>query len=158
MPYLIDGHNLIACLPDISLEDPNDEAKLVNKLMGFVARERKLCTVVFDGGLPGGTSTMSTRGVKVIFASAQHINADNVIKRRIGAISDPGNWTLVSSDREVLNFARSHRMKRMTSLQFSQELRRVVAAEETRGEEVNPAVNQDEIDELLDAFGGQREP
>ena len=35
MPYLIDGHNLIACLPDISLDDPNDEAQLVNKLKGF---------------------------------------------------------------------------------------------------------------------------
>ena len=94
----------------------------------------------------------------MIFASAQHTNADNVIKRRIGRISDPGNWTLVSSDHEILNFARSHRMKLMSSAQFSQELGRAVAVEETRGEEVNPAVTQTEIDELLDAFGGQKEP
>jgi S-adenosylhomocysteine hydrolase len=34
MPYMIDGHNLIGKLPDISLDDPNDEALLVQKLAG----------------------------------------------------------------------------------------------------------------------------
>jgi len=29
MPLLIDGHNLIGQIPDISLSDPDDEAKLV---------------------------------------------------------------------------------------------------------------------------------
>ena len=54
MPYLIDGHNLIACLPDIDLDDPNDEARLVNRLKGFAAKARSKCIVVFDHGLPGG--------------------------------------------------------------------------------------------------------
>ncbi len=32
MHYLIDGHNLIAQISDISLDDPDDEAKLVLRL------------------------------------------------------------------------------------------------------------------------------
>ena len=41
MNYLIDGHNLIGQLPDISLDDPNDEALLVQKLSGFCAANTK---------------------------------------------------------------------------------------------------------------------
>ena len=155
MPYLIDGHNLIAQLPDIDIDDPNDEAKLVNKLKGFVARAKTKCTVIFDGGLPGGHSSMSTRGVTVSFAAAQHSSADDLIKRRISNIKDAPNWTLVSSDRELLNHARSRRMKQMTSVQFAQLLNQRSAIEETRGEEIHPAISADEIDELFDAFGGE---
>jgi len=158
MPYLIDGHNLIAHLPDISLDDdPNDEARLVNKLKGFAARTRKKCTVIFDHGLPGGSSSMSTRGVTVVFAAAQHSSADDLIKRRIGKIRDAPNWTLVSSDRAVLNHARSHRMKQMTSVHFAQLLNRRGALEETRGEEIHPSVSPEEVDELFDAFGGEQD-
>ena len=59
MTYLIDGHNLIAQFPGMSLDDPNDEAMLVQKLSGFVARSKRRCVVVFDYGLPGGKSRMS---------------------------------------------------------------------------------------------------
>ena len=157
MPYLIDGHNLIACLPDISLDDPNDEAKLVNKLKGFAARTRKKCIVVFDHGIPGGSSTMSTRGVQVVFAAAHHSSADDLIKRRISRTNDAPTWTVVSSDHEVLNHARSQRMKQMSSAQFAQSLRRTSRVEETRGEEIHPTVSEEEIDELYQAFGGESE-
>ena len=59
MPFLIDGHNVIAALPDIELEDPHDEAKLVFKLRAWTGRERRKAIVVFDGGVPGGYSRRS---------------------------------------------------------------------------------------------------
>ena len=37
MPILIDGHNLIAKLPDLRLDDPDDEAKLVARLRAYYA-------------------------------------------------------------------------------------------------------------------------
>ena len=157
MPYLIDGHNLIACLPDISLDDPNDEAKLVNKLKGFAARARKKCVVVFDHGLPGGPSRMSTRGVQVIFAAAHHASADDLIKRRIRSTKDAANWTAVSSDRDVLDYARGRRMQQMSSARFAQLLGPTSRVEETRGEEVHPSVSAEEVDELFAAFGGGAE-
>ena len=39
MPFLIDGHNLIGRMPGISLDDPDDEARLVAQLRAFCARE-----------------------------------------------------------------------------------------------------------------------
>ena len=153
MPYLIDGHNLIAQLPDIHLEDPNDEAKLVNRLRGFAAKQGKTCTVIFDGGLPGGFSSLSSRAVTVIFASVAHTNADNLLKRRIRKTRDAANWTLVSSDREVLDCARRHNMKWMTSAAFSQQLRREPRQQDSRGEAVDPKISDDEVDDWLDIFG-----
>ena len=153
MPYLIDGHNLIAQLPDIDLEDPDDEAKLVTKLRGFAAAQRKKCTVIFDGGLPGGKSLMSNKAVKVIFASAFHTNADRLLKQRIRKTPDAANWTLVSSDNEVLDCARRHKMKRMTSAEFSRQLQRKSRRQDPRGEEIHVQVSADEVDEWLDKFG-----
>ncbi len=121
MPYLIDGHNLIGQLTDIALNDPDDEAKLVQRLMSFAARKKVKCVVVFDHGLPGGKSRMSTRGVEVIFAP-QHGNADRVIKARIDKITDAKGWFVVSNDNEVLDAARARKMGAIKSRDFAPEL------------------------------------
>lgn len=155
MAYLIDGHNLIACLPDISLDDPNDEAQLVNRLKGFAAKAGKKFVVVFDHGLPGGQSSLSTRSVQVVFAAAHHRTADDLIKSRISRTKDAPNWTLVSADRELANCAHRQRMKHMSSARFAQLLVGTGAAEETRGEEIHPTISSDDVDELYQAFGGE---
>ncbi len=118
MLYLIDGHNLIGQLPDLALDDPDDEAKLVQKLVGFVARTKSRCIVVFDRGLPAGSSRMSTGGVKVIFASHQE-DADSVIIRRIFKEKNPRIWTVVSNDHRVLNTAKRQGMAALKSIDFA---------------------------------------
>ena len=153
MPYLIDGHNLIARLPDIDLADPNDEAKLVIKLRGFVARTRRKCTVVFDGGIPGGFSSMSNRSVSVIFAAAQQSNADRVLKLRILRAKDPGNWTVVSSDEAVLDQARTYKMKWMSSTEFAEKMQGDQGEEDSAGEEIDVRLSPEEVEEWLDIFG-----
>jgi predicted RNA-binding protein with PIN domain len=156
MPFLIDGHNLIACLPDISLDDPNDEARLVNKLRSFVAGGGKKCTVVFDGGIPGGQSAMSNNSVKVTFAAAEHSNADVIIKRRIKRARDATFWTVVTSDLEVLSFARRHGLKCMRSADFARLLRSNQshgAGGSDLGEEIDPRISDDELDDWLNMFG-----
>jgi len=107
MPYLIDGHNLIGALPDIELTDPHDEAKLVLKLRGWAAHHRQRLVIVFDGGVPGGPSrTLSGGPIEVFFAARGHTIADRVIIARCNAWPIPATWTVVSSDHEVLDFAR----------------------------------------------------
>lgn len=118
MPYLIDGHNLIGQLTDLKLDDPDDEAKLVQKLLGFVARTKARCIVVFDHGLPAGLSRMSTGGVKVIFASHQE-DADTVIIRRVFKEKNPRIWTVVSNDHRVLNTAKRQGMTALKSIDFA---------------------------------------
>lgn len=157
MPYLIDGHNLIASLPGISLDDPDDEAKLVNRLRGFVARRRNHCTVVFDGGLPGGFSTMSNKSVKVIFAAGQRSSADRVIQGRIRRTRDPANWTLVSSDNELRRAADKRGMRHMGSSEFARLMQSGGRDVAEPGEEINPVMTDDELDHWLHVFGADEE-
>lgn len=153
MPFLIDGHNLISQLDDLELSDPDDEAKLVLKLRGFAARTRKKCTVIFDQGLPGGASALTTYSVAVIFASANQTNADRVIRERISTIPDAPNWTVVSSDNEVLDNARIAGMRPMRCNVFAQLLNRPTQPNVHKGLQENVMVSEQEIQEWMDLFG-----
>ena len=157
MPYLIDGHNLIACLPDIRLDDPDDEAKLVNKLKSFVAGGGNKCSVVFDGGIPGGQSAMSNNAVQVTFAAAERSNADAIIKHRMRRARDAKYWIVVTSDHELVNFARGRGLRTMTSSEFARLLRSNVEDQTDLGEEIDPKILDDDLDHWLRQFGADVE-
>ena len=158
MPFLIDGHNVIAALPDIDLDAPDDEAQLVLKLRSWVARQRVKAVVVFDGGLPGGFSrTLSGGGLEVTFAARHHSTADRVIQARLRRLSDAGNWTVVSSDREVLESAYAAGARTMSAQAFAARLERP-----QRTPPEKPTVpDEEEVEEWLAIFSereSQAEP
>lgn len=101
MPILIDGHNLIGQLTTLSLQDPDDEEKLVRLLRSYRARTGKTITVVFD---PGRTSALSKShrlgGIEVVFAP-HGSSADVVIARRVRGSRNPRDWLVVTSDRKL---------------------------------------------------------
>jgi uncharacterized protein len=149
MPFLIDGHNVIAALRDIDLEDPDDEAKLVMKLRAWSARVRRKAIVVFDGGLPGGPSpTLSSADVKVVFAARHHTNADRIIGERLKQLPDAPNWTVVSSDHEILDDARMIGARTLTAQAFAEDLERPPEAEKEKPDAISSA----EVDEWLEIF------
>jgi predicted RNA-binding protein with PIN domain len=161
MHYLIDGHNLIAKMQDISLDDPNDELKLVLRLKGWAAASRKRrVTVIFDGGLPGGPSLhFSNDAVRVVFASIGR-SADALLISRIKRAKNPPEYTVVSSDREIISTASSRRMPHQRSEEFATELgveKRFSSsthgkpASSTKSDE--PQVSEDELKEWLELFG-----
>jgi predicted RNA-binding protein with PIN domain len=155
MPYLIDGHNVIGRLPDVRLDDPNDEAKLVQKLAGFAARTGKRCAVIFDSGLPGGKSRMSTGAVEVVFASHRS-DADRLIMERIRTTPDPTNWTVVSSDNRVLTAATGRRMKTLSSADFATLLQTPSpVTNDDPGEVEDVRQSEDEINYWLARFTGK---
>ncbi len=150
MPYLIDGHNLIAYLPNIDLDDPHDEAKLVLRLRSWTSRERRIAFVVFDGGLPGGFSReLSSGDMHVVFAARGYTNADRIIKERLHHLPDPGNWTVVSSDREVLDAARDAGARVLSAADFAERLERPPQAEQEKPESISAA----EVEAWLEIFG-----
>ena len=163
MAYLIDGHNLIGQLPDLSLTDPDDEAKLVQKLLSFSARTGKRCVVVFDSGLPGGKSRLSTGKVEVIFASARS-SADDVMKERIKRVRDPGQWIVVSNDHAVLNAARARRMTTISSAEFAEQLRHPAPPKGKRARPADPGEADDvhvspaEVEAWLELFKTRGKP
>lgn len=149
MPYLIDGHNLIARIPDISLDDPHDEVKLIECLRRFTARKRKRCTVVFDGGLPGGQSReLSTHSVEVVFAHSG-TDADRIIIERIQKARDPASLIVVSADHAIIDTARRCRARVTTPESFAAELSALPASGEDDGK---PQPSPGEVDYWLHVF------
>lgn len=152
MPYLIDGHNLIGQIPGLELTDPHDEAKLVERLKSFMGRKRKRCTVIFDGGLPGGRSRdLSTSSVKVVFAHGG-TNADAIIMERIRNVRDPGSLTIVSADHEIINAARRRRVKVVSPNTFASEMNAPVVPDDS---DPNPHISPHEVNQWLELFGGE---
>ena len=104
MPFLIDGHNLIGQMPDLSLADPDDEQKLVELLRAYLVRVDKTGTVVFDQGLPGGAARWSNNVLEVRFAPAPK-TADDVIRERLRRDRNPRGLVVVTADRELAQAA-----------------------------------------------------
>jgi predicted RNA-binding protein with PIN domain len=148
MSLLIDGHNLIGQMTDLALDDPEDEAKLVGRVRGFHARTGKKITVVFDRGLPGGTSRLSSSGVKVIFAPSNS-SADRLILRRTRRHPHPAELTVVSSDREVIRAAQAVGAQTISSGEFARQLEGTPASPAP----ADPSLSPEEIEEWLRLFG-----
>ncbi len=151
MNYLIDGHNLIGQIAGLNLDDPNDEAKLVEHLKRFAARRRARCTVVFDGGLPGGLSRdLSTYSVRVVFAHGG-TTADAIIIERLRKVCDPGSVVVVTADHEIIDAATRRRIRVIPPRQFAQEMNAPARSDEDTS---NPHLTPGEIAEWLALFGG----
>jgi uncharacterized protein len=162
--YLIDGHNLIAKLPGLSLTDPHDEIKLVQLLKRWCAADaRRQVTVVFDAGLPGGEAKhLSGGGVKVVFASTNS-SADAVLIRRIEQIKNPSAFTIVTSDNAILAVARRGRVPvqrsetfataMLSDRTFREQRTDIAPAERPEAETMSP----DELAEWLELFGPEPE-
>jgi len=153
MPLLIDGHNLIGQMPDISLEDPDDEAKLVSRLKAYCSRTRKRATVVFDQGLPGGRShVLSNSAVQVIFAPAGRV-ADGILKERIRNARDPRGLIVVSSDHDVVRVAQSRNARVIRSEDFACQLGSLPGTQSAgAGDKPGATLDEDEVSEWMRLF------
>ncbi len=148
---LIDGHNLIGQMPDLSLADPDDEQKLVVLLRKYAARRSARVIVVFDSGLPGGRSNeLSGGGVTAVFAGS-HTNADRVLMERIRELKKPGEWIVVSSDREVQLAAARRHLIVWSAQDFLKRL--TPRSPKDKASPVEPPVDQRDVAEWLRIFG-----
>ncbi len=155
MPYLIDGHNVIGQTPGLSLDDPDDEAKLVALVRRFCLRERRKATIIFDGGLPGGLSQLSNSDVTVIFASDRHTIADDLLLNRIRAERNPGGLIVVSSDQKIADAARQRRMKVESARGFAQRLTKAAKSGGSTPEKER-GLSKDEVAEWEALFGRKK--
>jgi predicted RNA-binding protein with PIN domain len=152
MPYIVDGHNLIPKVPGLTLDDPEDELQLVKLLQEFCRVNRKKVEVYFDNAPVGGQGSRSYGGVITRFVR-QGTTADQAIKKKLKRLGgEARNWTVISSDHEVRDAAKSVRAKVVTAEEFARQLANLpVSMEGETDSEVE--LSQEDVEEWLEFFG-----
>ena len=156
MPYLIDGHNLIPKIHGMNLRAIDDEKQLIQKLQVFQRQSRKKVEVFFDGAPPGESRVQTIGGVKAHFVRTGK-TADHAIMDRLHQLGNNArNWTVVSSDRQVQNEARSARASVLSSEEFAEQMltsnEQASQSSPSYEDELSPA----EVDEWLQIFKNKK--
>ena len=154
MQWLIDGHNLIGQMPNLRLDDPHDEEKLLNHLRRYRARTGHSITVVFDsGGGFGLGGTKKQGGITVQFAPAGK-TADQIIANRVRKVKNPQAVMVVSSDRAVQRAAQQVGVRTLNAGEFAQQLLQGsdASSDPNAGSHADVKLSPDEVDEWLDLF------
>ncbi|MCU0510562.1 MAG: NYN domain-containing protein [Anaerolineae bacterium] len=127
MAYIIDGHNLIGVLPDISLAQPDDEARLVDRLLSYRAARSGDMVVFFDGSPAGAPvarrSGPASAGIDVRYAPAGQ-SADDAIVEYLRGRRQPGQYAVVTNDQGLIARVRALGASVLTASQFSAQLAR----------------------------------
>lgn len=125
LEVIIDGYNLLNGSPSLGFSQSEHlesaRNRLIEKLDKYKRQKNVTITVVFDGW-KGGSVTQSRdimRGIKIIYSKLGE-KADEVIKRMV---TNPSiEMVVVSSDREIRNFAESNNIMSISSTEFDQKL------------------------------------
>jgi uncharacterized protein len=159
MPFLVDGHNLVPHIPGLSLSAPDDEQRLIGLLRSYARRTRRKITVYFDRAAPGAAPAAPGSSVTARFVSSPD-TADRAIQRHLKRLGrEAHNWTVVSSDNEVRQAARTAGARSQTSQDFARLLFEGPGSV-TPDEKPEPPSGQDELNKWASLFDqdGRRRP
>lgn len=161
--YIIDGHNLIPCLPGGSLGEIDDEEMLIGQLQAFSRSKRKSVDVFFDKAPPGRAGERRYGMVRAHFV-AERLKADDAILRCLRELGRGArNAVVVTSDRQVQANARALGASVVASDSFAGELGAALTAAAVHGagqarqgarpHAAEPGVKPGELGEWYDLFG-----
>lgn len=154
MKWLIDGHNLIGQMQNISLSDPHDEDKLLEYLRRFRARTGHKLTVVFDAGAGYQMAKKKQQGGITIEFAPHGLPADRIIIRRLNRVKNPQEVMVVSSDRAIQQAARQAQVRVLSAEEFARQLVEPTSGpgEEEEGARADVHLSAEEIEDWLALF------
>jgi predicted RNA-binding protein with PIN domain len=150
MAILIDGHNLIGKMPDLRLDDPVDEEKLLVRLRGYRAHTGKHLVVYFDPGINYQSPAHRSKAGISIRQAGTGQSADDLMIRDISRHHNPAELTVVTSDHAIQQAARQYGARVVDSSTFAAELSRPPEKDDVSG---TPPLSEEEIEEWLAIFG-----
>lgn len=153
MPYIIDGHNLIPKIPQISLRDLDDEDQLVSLLQEFCRIRRKHAEVFFDNA-PPGTAGVRNFGMVIARYIRQGDTADMAIRRKLKRLAgEARNWTVVSSDHDVQRSARSVRAKILSAETFAEQVLAALEGIPAMDQDIGDGIGPQDVETWMQLFG-----
>lgn len=148
--YIIDGHNLIAKIPGLSLSMPDDEQRLIELLNRYGEESRHKLEVYFDGAPPGQSGVRNYGRVRAHFVPVSQ-SADEAIRRRLVRLGrSAANWVVVTSDRAVQSAAREVHAKVLRAKDFSRLVQTDFQVRHSAGNDASDQpLREDEVSEWL---------
>ncbi len=122
MAILIDGHNLIGQMPNLRLDDPDDEEKLLIRLRAYRARTGKRLVVYFDPGIAYQSPRHRSQGGISVKQAGTGQRADDLLMRDVRRHPNPRELTVVTSDRSIQSMARLQGARIIDAATFADEL------------------------------------
>lgn len=154
---IIDGYNMIHRVPELrqylneSLEKARDE--LILLLKSYLVRSEAVITLVFDGNLPpfdfGASSPHKYLTIKF---SKFPLKADSLIKDLIKKEENKKSLTVVSEDSDIIQYAKSQRVKVLTPVAFYQRIEKRFAGKELNNK-FDVEMTEEELSQWLEIFG-----
>jgi predicted RNA-binding protein with PIN domain len=120
---IIDGFNLIykfdhlhSLMKTSNLSNAMDG--LINIISNYQKQTKKEITIVFDGKKKEGdnTSKSKIRNISIIYSLTK--TADEVITKYIKDIHNPADYTVITSDKQVISYVKNKGAKNMLSENF----------------------------------------
>jgi uncharacterized protein len=157
MSIIIDGHNLIPKIQGLALHDLDDEHRLIELLQEYCRLLRKKVEVFFDNAPPAQAHSQKYGLVTARFVRRGK-TADDAIRERLSQLKRTAqNWTVVSSDQEVLAAARRARAKTLTTDLFARQLMQALNPDlESPAGQQDPTLDEEEVENWLKIFGGSQ--
>jgi len=147
MPYIIDGHNLIGQLSDISLSDMDDEQLLLSMLEVYFKGIRKKAFVYFDQGSLLGGREYSSAFLEVKFVRFPKTADEAIIEKLKSLKGNAKNFHIVSSDNWVINNSQKLGAKVISSEFFGRKI-----IEKNRIAKKKNTTNDDNVEYWLNIF------
>ncbi|MBU4204321.1 MAG: NYN domain-containing protein [Acidobacteria bacterium] len=129
MPHLIDGNNLIGFTDPDNLNTPRGRTHLIGKIQIFQAVTHKKVLLVFDGPPDPESDRLSSLSPSMrIFFPRPDQTADSVLMGLIRRSKEKRGFFVVTSDRELKEFAEEHKKQVVSCRRFSRELKDAIRA------------------------------
>jgi predicted RNA-binding protein with PIN domain len=151
--YIIDGYNVIHAIPalkkTLAHNAESSRELLIHSVSQLTHKKKFRCTIVFDGTAPENSLRQSAHApVHVIFSFP--FSADAKIKTMIEQSKQRPKLVIISSDREILNFAKACSCQTYTSKYFANLLSE---GDEIITEKSDIPLSSTQVDEWLKIFG-----
>ena len=157
MPYLIDGHNLIPKF-GLTLDDPQDEIKLIERLQVFCRLRQTQVEIYFDGGVTGQPAVRNYGSVKAHFVRNRKVanEADAAIEKRLAKLGRTArNWSVVSSDRRVQAAAKEVHARVISSDEFTSLVAEAQTAQSMQ-KKTDADLSPEDVSDWMDIFNAPR--
>ncbi len=155
MPYVIDGNNLIGFSPDIEYDAPDSRIRLIDLIKKYQSVKKNNIILVFDGEPENGPHYQKySNKFRIIYPNYGE-SADEVIKKLLNEFSTLNDVMVITSDRELKQYAKDKGAKVINSIEFYHEVKRFAKfykKKKMSDKRINIKLSEKEVDNWLKIF------